>query len=239
MTANAKILDSYSTTDVCGPFSGGLAGYNAGEVNRCYSAGSVSSQYSTYPVGGLIGYRTGLVNNSFWDVDTSGQATSAGGTGLTTEQMMTHSFFAAAGWDFNDVWRICETTNYPKLLWQIPMADYLCPDGVDFVDYSYLASHWLQTDYGDCNGVDLTGDGIVNALEFAILADYWGQTGCGNCGGADYSGDGSVNTADLVILCNNWLIYSYGDVEGADLTGDGIVDLDDALEFSRQWLQGF
>jgi len=238
MTVNARILDSYSTTDVCGPFSGGLAGYCAGEVNRCYSAGSVS-QYSTYPVGGLISSGGALVRNSFWDVDTSGRTTSAGGTGLTTEQMMTRSFFADAGWDFNDVWRICETTNYPKLLWQIPMADYLCPDGVDFVDYSYLASHWLQTDYGDCNGVDLTGDGIVNALEFAILADYWGQTGYGNCGGADYSGDGSVDTADLATLCSNWLIYSYGDVEGADLTGDGIVDLDDALEFSRQWLQGF
>jgi hypothetical protein len=238
MAANARIIDSYSITDVCGPYCGGLVGYNIGEVNRCYSAGKVS-QYSTYPVGGLIGYGAGLVNNSFWDVNTSGRLTSAGGTGLTTEQMKTYSYFADAGWDFDNVWHICETTNYPKLMWQIPTADYFCPYGVDFVDYSYLASHWLQTDYGDCNGIDLTGDAKVDLTEFAILAGHWQQSDCGVCGGADYSGDGSVDIEDLAILCDNWPVTEYGDVEGAELTGDGIVNLDDAFEFSRQWLQGF
>ena len=32
-------------------------------------------------------------------------------------------------------------TGYPKLSWQRPAADMICPDGVTFVDYSYFAQH--------------------------------------------------------------------------------------------------
>ena len=46
-------------------------------------------------------------------------------------------------WDFNDIWIICEAMNYPRFLWQIPMGDLLCLDGVDLIDYSFFAGHWL------------------------------------------------------------------------------------------------
>jgi hypothetical protein len=237
-SANAKIFDSYSTTNVTatGAYAGGLVGYNIGGViQRCYSAGEVNSL--SLPKGGFIGAGSGNVGASFWDINTSGQLTSAGGTGLTTEQMKTYSYYANAGWDFNNVWHICETTNYPKLIWQMLSADYLCPDGVDFIDFSFLSAHWLQTDYGNCGGFDITGDAKVDLRDFVIMAGYWQWTGCGNCGGADYNHNGRVDTGDLELLCDNWLVTEYGDVEGAELTGDGIVDIYDVIVLSSDWLK--
>jgi hypothetical protein len=219
---------------------GGFCGENTSTetIINCYSTGTVTAGANSSDIGGLCGDNTyGTVITSYWDVDTSGQTTSAGGTGLTTEQMKTYSYFADAGWDFNDVWHICETTNYPKLLWQVPIADFLCPDGVTFIDYSFLASHWLQTEYGDCNGLEITGDGKIDLREFAILANYWRQVGCGDCGGIDYSGEGNIDSADLVILCENWLFADYGDVEGAEITGDGLVNFEDLDAFVENWLQ--
>jgi hypothetical protein len=217
---------------------GGLADYvsNSGKVKNSYSASPVTASGTK---GGLIaGNSSGIVENSFWDIDSSGQPTSAGGTGLSTEQMKTFLTYSNAGWDFNNVWHICEITNYPRLLWQVPLADMLCPYGVDFIDYSFLASRWLWSDRGDCGGLELTGDGIVNSAELAILANYWQQTACGDCAGIDYSGDGNVDSSDLVILCDNWLIADYGDIDGAELTGDGLVDLEDLYAFVENWLDG-
>jgi hypothetical protein len=234
-----EISNCYSKGDVVGNrYAGGLLGSNGRtNVTKCYSVGHVAASANA---GGLIGTSSsGTIAKSFWDVNTSGQATSAGGTGKTTVQMKTKTTFTSVAWDFNSIWTICEGTNYPRLIWAILPADYLCPDGVNFVDYSYLAAHWLRTDYGDCNGIELTGNGRVDLPDFAILANWWGQTACGECGGADYSGDNKVNVADLIILCDNWLLTDYGDVGGAELTGDGIVDLADLLIFSNQWLTGF
>jgi len=114
---------------VTGQYSsvGGLAGYNNGTMNQCYSSGTVSGtgQYSS--VGGLVGYTDlGSVTSSFWDTQTSGQATSSGGTGKTTAQMQTAKTFLDAGWDFvgetksgtEDTWKISEGLGYPRLWWE-------------------------------------------------------------------------------------------------------------------------
>ena len=73
----------------------------------------------------MAGY--GLVTDCFWDVQTSGQTTSAGGTGKTTAEMQTASTFLKAGWDFmgetangtEDIWWILEGKDYPRLWWEI------------------------------------------------------------------------------------------------------------------------
>ena len=82
---------------------GGLVGEMlAGTVTRSYATGSVTSGMS---LGGLIGARLdGGVTASYWDTLTSGQATSAGGTGLTTSQLGMQSSFA--GWDFTNTWKL-------------------------------------------------------------------------------------------------------------------------------------
>ncbi|MHC4498837.1 MAG: GLUG motif-containing protein, partial [Planctomycetota bacterium] len=107
----ATITDSYATTDVSGVDTvGGLVGFNSWRIiNNCYSTGSVSGDYR---VGGLVGVNDeGAVTNSFWDIETSGQTTSAGGTGKTTAEMYNTNTYMDAGWDFvgkpdgpSDIW---------------------------------------------------------------------------------------------------------------------------------------
>jgi hypothetical protein len=109
-----SISNCYSTGAVSGTYDvGGLVGYNYdGSISNCYSMGAVNG---TSDVGGLVGYKTpgGSVNNSFWDTNTSGQPTSAGGTGKTTALMKIKSTFTSAGWNFTAVWNIIEGQTYP------------------------------------------------------------------------------------------------------------------------------
>jgi PGF-CTERM protein len=65
-------------------FVGGLAGYNEGTVRETFASGRVSGSED---VGGLTGYNFGTVEASYWDVDASGRAASAGGTPLETARM--------------------------------------------------------------------------------------------------------------------------------------------------------
>jgi hypothetical protein len=92
------VMDSYSTCNVTGyEFVGGLVGYNeGGTVSNCYSIGTVTGHER---LGGLVGGNMGTVSNSFWDVQTSGQGRSAGGTGKTTAQMKSIATFLEAGWN--------------------------------------------------------------------------------------------------------------------------------------------
>ncbi len=88
-----------------------------GTISNCYAAGSI--QGDRY-IGGLVGYnRNGTVTSSFWDITTSGQATSDGGEGKTTADMKTNETFTNNGWDFIKVWSIIEGQTYPFLR-QIP-----------------------------------------------------------------------------------------------------------------------
>jgi hypothetical protein len=128
----ATISNCYSMTSVSGDEDvGGLAGYHSkGTIYNCYSTGSVTG---VEDVGGLLGkiIRYGQVMHSFWDIETSGQDWSAGGTGLPTGQMQMMSTFTDAGWDFvgetvneiEDIWFI-PRQGYPRLWWQglqVPM----------------------------------------------------------------------------------------------------------------------
>ncbi|MHC4542289.1 MAG: GLUG motif-containing protein, partial [Planctomycetota bacterium] len=136
------LSDCYATGNVTGGmYVGGLAGQvERGRTYKCYSTGRVSgNQY----VGGFTGFIRVLGDAvyCFWDTQTSGQPTSGGGTGRTTAEMQTISTFTDAGWDFWNTWTMCEGTNYPVLLWQIPPADFRCPDGVDFIDFAFFAAH--------------------------------------------------------------------------------------------------
>ncbi|MCH8488165.1 MAG: hypothetical protein LAT75_14975, partial [Candidatus Cyclonatronum sp.] len=98
----ATVSDSYNTGRVnassnCGGAVGAMS--LASSLLRIYSSGFVNCTGSFS--GGLVGQRSsGSVNHSFWDTQTSGQSTSAGGTGLTTAQMRTRAHFVEAGWVF-------------------------------------------------------------------------------------------------------------------------------------------
>ncbi|MBM4029088.1 MAG: hypothetical protein FJ280_27385 [Planctomycetes bacterium] len=124
------VTQSYSTGMVRGSACvGGLVGSNGGTVTQCYSTGSVSGiGQDSWEIGGLVGNTyQGSVTGCFWDIQTSGQATSAGGTGKTTAQMQTAKTFLDAGWDFvgetkngtEDIWWINEGKDYPRLWWEL------------------------------------------------------------------------------------------------------------------------
>jgi len=117
------IMDSYSLCAVGGKESiGGLVGYNVADLSNCYSTGRVTGDGI---LGGLaIGI--GVVAHCFWDTQTSGQATSDGGMGLTTAQMQDINTYRNAGWKIyadgkalpQDARWTIKAGHYPRLSWQ-------------------------------------------------------------------------------------------------------------------------
>ena len=107
--AVADITDCYSTGNVDGSAEvGGFIGNDsAAFFTNCYSTGFVSGDSN---VGGFGGYHfAGTYTDCFWDTETSGQATSVGGTGKTTTEMQdvaTYTSLTTVGldtpWDFVD-----------------------------------------------------------------------------------------------------------------------------------------
>ena len=129
------VSNSYAIGSVIGEwYVGGLVGNtdSVGIVSNSYAKGSVTG-YSF--VGGLVGSNWGNVNNSFWDIDTSGVNESDGGTGQTTAAMqdiVTFTDTVTEGLDnpwnitavtagaTNDafIWNIVTEQTYPFLGWQ-------------------------------------------------------------------------------------------------------------------------
>jgi hypothetical protein len=152
------IMNCYATGDVnCTRAAGGLIGEEGyGGAINCYSSGHVNGSQD---VGGLVGYSNGgTLASCFWDGDVNpdvngiGNATDPNVIGETTANMQMESTYTDASWDFvgevingpNDIWEICERTNYPKFVWQIPVGDLVCPDGVTLVDFSVLGAAWYS-----------------------------------------------------------------------------------------------
>ena len=116
-TANVKSTGSSSATW----FQAGLVGaaYASGEINtvitNSYSTGLIYDGNSAGNVGGLVGKDYGLrVENSFWDTETSGQASSAGDEdGNNTSEMKTATTFISAGWS-TGIWNLVNDS-YPTL----------------------------------------------------------------------------------------------------------------------------
>jgi hypothetical protein len=176
--------DSYSIASVLGNSTncGGLVGINyAGQINRCFSAGTVLGLTG---FGGLVGSAdTNDVVASMWDTETSGQSTSPGGTGKTTAEMQTGATFLDAGWDFvgestnsgEDIWAICEGVDYPHLAWEFVIGDFDADADTDFADFCILAQHWLAADgsFWCGQGCDLTNDGSINWQDLMVFLDNW------------------------------------------------------------------
>ncbi|MFA5021002.1 MAG: InlB B-repeat-containing protein, partial [Patescibacteria group bacterium] len=120
------ILNCYATGAVTGSTAsaGGLIGTNIPEstVRYCYATGAVVMENSDPEVGivgGLMASNLGTVEDSYWDIETTGQALSSGSDeslyGTTTANMMKQTTFS--GWDFETtpIWWINEGVDYPKL----------------------------------------------------------------------------------------------------------------------------
>ncbi len=115
--SGATIANSYSIGSVSGTSAvGGLVGWNGwnGATENSYSTGRV---HGNECAGGLVGkIEGGQINNSYWDIITSGQSSSAGGEGKTTAEMKQQATFE--NWDFVNIWALVDFVSYPYLQWQ-------------------------------------------------------------------------------------------------------------------------
>ncbi|MBA7635142.1 hypothetical protein ES703_42743 [subsurface metagenome] len=106
---NSDISDCYARGDVTAsylpdPNMGGFTSSNSGTIDNSYSTGLLTGIGDGSLAGGFCGQNTGTITDCFWDTETSGMATSDGGTGKTTTEMKTQTTFTDAGWDFATIW---------------------------------------------------------------------------------------------------------------------------------------
>jgi hypothetical protein len=107
---SARISDSYATGAVDGDNRvGGLVGYAYDEttVVDSHAVGSVTGNTKA---GGLVGeaasgrYNTPQFDSAYWNKDTTGVSSSAGGTSLTSAEFTDQTNFN--GWDFSSIWKM-------------------------------------------------------------------------------------------------------------------------------------
>ncbi|MHC4475932.1 MAG: GLUG motif-containing protein [Planctomycetota bacterium] len=184
---HGHITNSYAAGAVVADSNvGGFAGLvvHNSTVRYCYESGPVTGTTNT---GGFLGRSYGVYDypsceSCFWDTDVNpgldgiGNKTDANVIGKPTAEMQTKSTFTGTGWNFGNIWDICEGTNYPKLFWQIPTWDFACPDGANFSDYSFFARRWADEkcdSSDDCDGADLDLSGSVGGGDLRILCEHW------------------------------------------------------------------
>jgi len=193
---DGNIINSYSKGGTSGDsFIGGLVGSQyKGSISYSYSNGLVTRiPYNFSDSGGLLGYLIGDGNandiiSSFWDTETSGWITSAGGMGKTTTEMQTESTFTDAGWDFvgetvngtEDIWMMPTSVGYPILVWQMnaPLIEDFVED-FESRDFSRFPWHhegdafWSVTSTESCRGkysaqAGLIGDNQKSGLKVTL-----------------------------------------------------------------------
>ena len=140
--STSTLSASYSTAYANGNTNvGGLVGrHHSGNLTNSYSTGRINRASGTATsIGGLIGLKRAVATatNSYWDTSTSGQSTSAGGsgvTGKTTRQLQTPTDYTGiyANWntDLDNADADNDATTGKDNPWafgnkmQYPMLDY-------------------------------------------------------------------------------------------------------------------
>ncbi|MFO7997234.1 MAG: GLUG motif-containing protein [Dehalococcoidia bacterium] len=139
--SKGTVSNSYATGTVTrssGEYAhfGGFVGSNAeGRILNCYSTGSVHYEGTADPTdkgfaGSVFTGGDYEMLGDFWDIETSGQTSTAGNaTGKTTSEMQDISTFSGATWDIigvtdantrnlSYIWNIVDDETYPFLSWQ-------------------------------------------------------------------------------------------------------------------------
>ena len=160
-STNTTVDLCYATGSVTGTFySGGLIGWSYASVTSSYSSGSLSLSTGNY-IGGFMGrYSSGTITSCYWDMDSSGEATSPKGTGLTSDDMILKESFV--GFDFDTIpdWIIIDGITTPYLPWQEapPIPDFELGDGtlddpyqlsslLDLYILSESSTNWAENTY--------------------------------------------------------------------------------------------
>jgi len=139
VTQNSSVNDCYALGSVtANDRVGGLCGeVNSATVENCYSTASVTGNTD---VGGLIGANFGTITDCYWDTESSGQSSSAAGTGLTTSEMQGQEASTnMSGFDFTNNWdtvtseqNSATADGYPILI-ALDETNQLKAQGIKFV----------------------------------------------------------------------------------------------------------
>jgi hypothetical protein len=210
---------------------GGLVGSNSGPITSCYATGTVSGGSGGHEIGGLIGfnyaatisysYSTGFINtssarcgligenyflpdttvSSFWDILTSGKTDSAGGNGLTTEQMKTMRTYQNAGWA-GQGWTMNDGMDYPRLNWENSGGISIPPPATPFAGSGTESDPYRIASIQDFIELDGYYFGANTHIKLAVDLDLNGIT-CypfGSLGpfGGIFDGDGHTISNILI-----------------------------------------
>jgi len=239
--SNVTITSTYDTG--FNPI-GGLSGiFGQGSFTYLTNSYSIGKITSIDPAGGLTGYggQIGFVTNSFWDNETSTQATSNYGTGKNTTEMTTAQTFVDAGWDEN-IWYL-EDGEYPKFVWEVASNKPTVTFNVDVSTTTRLAFNtaydlsWSGTNIDSCNATQ----GDWTALGTKSLSDSESYNINGDvtftlkCDGAS----GSVTKTISLLGFTDGKIYICSDLEtlNNDFFGDYLLmnDIDCSETSTWNW----
>jgi hypothetical protein len=176
-----QILNCYSHCNVKGlNFVGGLVGSQSISANiiNSFATGYIEATNGEY-VGGISGQggNNTVVVSCFWDTETCGQSTSAGGIGKTTSEMKQDTTFRNAGWDFGRIWAIDEDINegYPHIYNRtIPVTTGIEPTDTDSDGYKNISTlgHLVWISENDSSWTwNFELDNDINARD-----TYWWET---------------------------------------------------------------
>ncbi|MBS4013774.1 MAG: fibrobacter succinogenes major paralogous domain-containing protein [Bacteroidetes bacterium] len=219
---------------------GGIVGHlEEGSINNCYSVGKILESGLG---GGLIGVQiNATISNSYWDMQTSGQTASAGGTGLQYYAMTQQSNFF--GWDFIDTWDIIENDTYPFLKWQGSPAAHNYPKifsggkGTEtepfeiaaLKDLKFLSENFIFWDKYFIQTADINASATINWNFDEGIDAYLGFSPIGTFGTpftGSYDGAGFF-ISDLFInrAEDDLYIGFFGGTNGATITGINLLSV--------------
>ena len=216
-TAAGNVSSSYATGAVTGTDVnvGGLVGNNVGAVSASYSTGTVNGT----GVGGFIGANSGTVISSYWDMQTSGWTTSAGGSGvvgLTTAQLqgVLQAGFNATAWSTG-------TGLYPYLNWQF--AAGTTPQSLSGIAHQ-------------ANGTSLAGAVLAGSVNGAVFAGATGANGYYYllfAQGTAAQGSGIfIDIAGNAVKSNDYVQGAFGSLRNLDLNAGTLNVRTDATALS-------
>lgn len=235
----SSIYNAYAIGDVTGANTGGLVGEaNNSSIQFAYSMGKAKS--------GLVSISNGMtVSDAFWNINTSGTASSAAGVGKTDAQMKDSSTFT--NWNLDTTgqsqtykkWRIYEGYGAPLLTFLMPTFSLsslgsptyagrdLTWNDISFYGSSTYPTFWDWGGYakGALFGVTSGGVAIRNAGTYTLDGIAYGQFGWNVNTTNLASMQITVKKAPILVNIGN----GYKTYDGTTDVADGVITISSGL----------
>ncbi|MXX99083.1 MAG: cadherin-like beta sandwich domain-containing protein, partial [Gammaproteobacteria bacterium] len=240
----ANIANSYANGSVDGERRvGGLIGaISTGITKNNYAIGSVVGETN---VGGLVGNNFGDVANSYWDTETSGLLTSAGGISKTTVELQTptsptgiYSMWSTDDWDFGSAsqYPVLKDANGNLLLpaLRYGLSRLRLTEGHLSPDFVAVLPSYAGTVVNDTNTIELIPTAVNPAARIRIKSGEIDE----QIASGGTSSEITLNTEDTttitIVVINSVATIEYdlsinyysfsGDIDRDD---DGLIEIDD------------